>query len=295
MTAKSKLLRMDNVLIVVDDLEAAKAFFAELGMELEGEAPVEGRWVDRVVGLNDVRADVAMMRTPDGHSRLELTKVPHSAAGQSRAGKRAGERARDTPHHVRRRRHRRRRCPPAQPRCRTRRRNRAVRGRLPALLPAWPRGHHHRTGRAAQLKPPWVRPGRPRTVLAIARSVAVKRSARTSAISTNVRASLRIAHQISWRAISHGSSARRCQSYSPQQPKAIRNSRRESLSASPSNDIHAATTSQVCHCCVQFATYRLQTAGVEHLDRPPNLRRHRLRDQPAAVTEVPLGASTKPM
>lgn len=65
---------MDNVLIVVDDLEAAKAFFAELGMELEGEAPLEGRWVDQVVGLNDVRADIAMMRTPDGHSRLELTK-----------------------------------------------------------------------------------------------------------------------------------------------------------------------------------------------------------------------------
>jgi catechol 2,3-dioxygenase-like lactoylglutathione lyase family enzyme len=66
--------RMDNVLIVVDDLEAAKAFFVELGMELEGEAPLEGRWVDQVVGLNDVRADIAMMRTPDGHSRLELTK-----------------------------------------------------------------------------------------------------------------------------------------------------------------------------------------------------------------------------
>ena len=66
--------RMDNVLIVVDDLEAAKAFFAELGMELEGEATNEGRWVDRVVGLNDVRADIAMMRTPDGHGRVELTK-----------------------------------------------------------------------------------------------------------------------------------------------------------------------------------------------------------------------------
>ena len=66
--------RMDNVLIVVDDLEAAKAFFAELGMELEGEAPVEGRWVDRVVGLNDVRADIATRRTPDGHSRVELSK-----------------------------------------------------------------------------------------------------------------------------------------------------------------------------------------------------------------------------
>ena len=66
--------RMDNVLIVVDDLDAAKAFFAELGMTLEGETTLEGRWVDRVVGLDDVRADIAMMRTPDGHSRVELTK-----------------------------------------------------------------------------------------------------------------------------------------------------------------------------------------------------------------------------
>ena len=66
--------RMDNVLIVVDDLEAAKAFFTELGMEPEGETTVEGNWVGRVVGLNDVRADIAMMRTPDGHSRVELTK-----------------------------------------------------------------------------------------------------------------------------------------------------------------------------------------------------------------------------
>jgi catechol 2,3-dioxygenase-like lactoylglutathione lyase family enzyme len=66
--------RMDNVLIVVDDLEAAKAFFAELGLELEGEATNEGRWVDRIIGLSDVRADIAMMRTPDGHSRIELTK-----------------------------------------------------------------------------------------------------------------------------------------------------------------------------------------------------------------------------
>src|SRR5215213_7806981 len=68
------LQRMDNVLIVVDDLEAATAFFAELGMELEGEATNEGRWVDQVVGLNGVRADLAMMRTPDGHGRVELTK-----------------------------------------------------------------------------------------------------------------------------------------------------------------------------------------------------------------------------
>jgi catechol 2,3-dioxygenase-like lactoylglutathione lyase family enzyme len=66
--------RMDNVLIVVDDLEAAKAFFAELGMELEGEATNEGPWADRVVGLDDVRADIAMMRTPDGHGGIELAK-----------------------------------------------------------------------------------------------------------------------------------------------------------------------------------------------------------------------------
>jgi catechol 2,3-dioxygenase-like lactoylglutathione lyase family enzyme len=68
------LLRMDNVLIVVNDLEAAKAFFAELGMELEGETTVEGSWAGRVVGLDDVRADIAMMRTPDGHGRVELSK-----------------------------------------------------------------------------------------------------------------------------------------------------------------------------------------------------------------------------
>jgi len=68
------LKRMDNVLIVVEDLEAAKAFFAELGMELEGETTVEGPWADRVVGLSGVRADIAMMRTPDGHGRVELSK-----------------------------------------------------------------------------------------------------------------------------------------------------------------------------------------------------------------------------
>ena len=66
--------RMEHVSVVVDDLEAAKAFFVELGMELEGEAPIEGRWVDRVNGLDGVRVDIAMMRTPDGHGALELTK-----------------------------------------------------------------------------------------------------------------------------------------------------------------------------------------------------------------------------
>lgn len=66
--------RMDNVLIVVDDLEAAKAFFVELGMELEGETTVEGPAVDRLIGLNNVRATLALMRTPDGHGRIELDK-----------------------------------------------------------------------------------------------------------------------------------------------------------------------------------------------------------------------------
>ena len=64
--------RLDNVGIVFDDLAAAIAFFVELGLELEGVMPVEGPWVDRVVGLDAVRVDIAMMRTPDGHSRLEL-------------------------------------------------------------------------------------------------------------------------------------------------------------------------------------------------------------------------------
>lgn len=68
------LLRMDNVLIVVEDLEAAKAFFVELGMELEGETQVEGPAVDSTVGLEGVRADIAMLRAPDGHGRVELTR-----------------------------------------------------------------------------------------------------------------------------------------------------------------------------------------------------------------------------
>ncbi len=74
--------RMDHVSVVVDDLEAAIAFFVELGMELEGEAPIEGPWVDRVNGLDGVRVDIAMMRVPDGDGRLELTKF-HSPTAVS--------------------------------------------------------------------------------------------------------------------------------------------------------------------------------------------------------------------
>jgi catechol 2,3-dioxygenase-like lactoylglutathione lyase family enzyme len=66
--------RMDNVGIVVDDLPATIAFFRELGLELEGQAVVEGEWAGRVTGLGDQRVEIAMMRTPDGHSRLELSR-----------------------------------------------------------------------------------------------------------------------------------------------------------------------------------------------------------------------------
>ncbi len=66
--------RMDNVGIVVEDLDAAIAFFTALGMELEGQAQIEGVWADRTVGLDGVRSEIAMMRTPDGHGRLELAR-----------------------------------------------------------------------------------------------------------------------------------------------------------------------------------------------------------------------------
>ena len=66
--------RMDNVGIVVDDLPATIAFFRELGLELEGQATVEGEWAGRVTGLGDQCVEIAMMRTPDGHSRLELSR-----------------------------------------------------------------------------------------------------------------------------------------------------------------------------------------------------------------------------
>lgn len=76
---KSSLIRMDNVGIVVDDMKAAVTFFAELGLEVIGEASVEGPWVDQVVGLTGTKSDIVMMRTPDGHSQLELTKFQQPA------------------------------------------------------------------------------------------------------------------------------------------------------------------------------------------------------------------------
>jgi catechol 2,3-dioxygenase-like lactoylglutathione lyase family enzyme len=78
---------MDHVGIVVDDLAAATAFFLELGLELQGEAAVGGDWVDRVVGLDGIRAQIAMLQTPDGHGRVELTEfhAPSSPAGDRHA------------------------------------------------------------------------------------------------------------------------------------------------------------------------------------------------------------------
>jgi catechol 2,3-dioxygenase-like lactoylglutathione lyase family enzyme len=74
--------RMEHVGIVVDDLAAATEFFVELGLELQGETPVEGRWVDRIVGLDGVRAEIAMLQTPDGNGRVELAKF-HSPPTQT--------------------------------------------------------------------------------------------------------------------------------------------------------------------------------------------------------------------
>src|SRR5690349_18424806 len=72
--------RMDNVLIVVEDLDAVISFFVELGLELEGRGPIEGRWVERVIGIDGVRQEVAMLRTPDGHGRIELAMFHTPAA-----------------------------------------------------------------------------------------------------------------------------------------------------------------------------------------------------------------------
>src|SRR4029079_2216474 len=85
--AKSKLIRMDNVGIVVESLDAAIEFFVELGLELEGRATIEGAWAGRVTGLGDQHVEIAMMRTPDGHSRLELSRflAPPTVADHRRA------------------------------------------------------------------------------------------------------------------------------------------------------------------------------------------------------------------
>ena len=84
---KSALLRMDNIGIVVESLDAAISFFTELGLELEGRAIVEGEWAGRVTGLGHQRVEIAMMHTPDGHGRLELSRflTPHPVADHRNA------------------------------------------------------------------------------------------------------------------------------------------------------------------------------------------------------------------
>ena len=85
--ARMAIQRMEHVGVVVDDLAAATAFFVELGLKLQGEARLEGSWVDRVVGLEGVRSEVVMLETPDGHGRLELSKfhAPSSRDGDRHA------------------------------------------------------------------------------------------------------------------------------------------------------------------------------------------------------------------
>src|SRR5438477_10182662 len=94
---------MDNVGIVVESLDAAISFFAELGLELEGRATIEGDWAERVTGLRHMRVEIAMMRTPDGHSRLEISRflTPPAVADHRNAPVNAPT------HHVRRGGHRR--------------------------------------------------------------------------------------------------------------------------------------------------------------------------------------------
>ncbi len=117
--------RTEHVGVVVDDLAATIQFFIEFGLELQGQATVEGRWVDRVVGLEGVRAHIAMMQTPDGNGRLELTKF-HSPSIQGDSQHVPVNTGGYSPRRIRRQRHLCPHCPTASPRRRTRRRRRTV-------------------------------------------------------------------------------------------------------------------------------------------------------------------------
>src|SRR5881397_3364702 len=159
--------RLDHVSVVVDDLAAAIAFFTALGMTLEGEMPVEGPWVDRVNGLESVQVDIVIMRSPDGHGRLELTKfrnpkvveIEPAIAPPNALGLRSVmftvESVDDTVARLR-----------ASGR-RTRRRGGPVRGQVQTLLHARPCGHHRRAGRGTLLKrsPPSEKPVAPWALL----------------------------------------------------------------------------------------------------------------------------------
>jgi catechol 2,3-dioxygenase-like lactoylglutathione lyase family enzyme len=143
---------MDNVGIVVESLDAAISFFAELGLELEGRAMIEGDWSGRVTGLRDQRVEIAMMRMPDGHGRIELSRflappvvadhrnAPVNALGYLRVMFRGGRPRRDA-------------RPAAEAGRAARRRSRPVRRRVSALLHPGARRTSDRTSRANRLTP----------------------------------------------------------------------------------------------------------------------------------------------
>ncbi len=142
---------MDHVGIVVDDLAEATAFFGELGLEAGGDGSVAGPWVERIVALDGVRVDFAFMQTPDGHGRLELIKfnAPPGPGGDRHApanmpGIRHIAFAVDDIDAVSR--------PPSGPRRGARRRGRALRKQLPALLHPRPGGDHRRAGGEDRLR-----------------------------------------------------------------------------------------------------------------------------------------------
>jgi catechol 2,3-dioxygenase-like lactoylglutathione lyase family enzyme len=146
--------RLDHVSVVVDDLEAGIAFFTALGMTIEGQMPVEGPWVDRVNGLESVQVDIVMMKTPDGHGRLELTKFrnPKLVEIQPAIAPPNALGLRSVMFTVEKRR---RHCrSPARQRRRTPRRGGPVPGQVQTLLHARPCGHHRRAGRGTLLKRP---------------------------------------------------------------------------------------------------------------------------------------------
>src|SRR5437764_8705304 len=134
---------MDNVGIVVEDLSATIEFFRELGLELEGRATIEGDWAGRVTGVPNQRVEIAMMRTPDGHSRLELSRflTPVAVADHRNA---PGERSRLSARHVRRARHRRDAQPARQARRAARWRGGPIRRRVSTLLHPRARRTSHR-------------------------------------------------------------------------------------------------------------------------------------------------------
>jgi len=140
---KPNLLRMDNVGIVVESLDDTIAFFTELGLTLEGRGLIEGEWAGRITGLGNQTVEIAMMVTPDGHSRLELCKYITPKVIADHRNLRVFAR------HVCRGRHRRYTPPPIQTRCPTGRRSGSVPRCIPTLLYPRPRRYFDRYCRAA--------------------------------------------------------------------------------------------------------------------------------------------------